>query len=317
MVITAFEPPEFYINALVKTITKNYNILSKNPVVKQNIHDTVKSLFTSKNPEPIFSTLLKTLKRTKNPEGRIGGGRINERISNINNIFTKLSFDTTNMKVLDIGAGKGEIITALQQFYHLPKSDVYAIDQKLPNIKNITALIYDNKNDIPLPDHSIDVILLFAVLHHIPPDIRIKVMNEIERVIAPGGIVIIREHDDIPYVEDAFYLRFIELIHMFWYLAENELEDPLYLMTYNDTAELFKSRNFKSVYVDYYKDPNPQRLYHEAFQSAYDDFPYHKYSMDTKDIIRRFNNLKKYKFETVRMPYTIKNIPCNRYKNKK
>ena len=217
------------------------------------------------------------------------------------------------MRVIDIGAGKGEIIQSVKNYYNLPKSNVYAIDQKLPKIKDITTLTYKD-GKIPLPDKSIDLVLMFAVLHHIPLQPRLDILKEVERILVPGGLVIIREHDDD---KDPIFLKFIDLIHQFWYISENEKEDPLFLMSREETTNLMKDIGLSSIYYTTYNNPNPQHIYHEAFQSYYDDFPYKKYSMNLKDVDKRFNNLKKYKFETRVMPYKIRNIPGNWYNNPK
>lgn len=46
--------------------------------------------------------------------------------------------------------------------------------------------------NLPFPDHSFNVVVLAAVLHHIPgKDLQARVMSEAARVLAPGGVVFI------------------------------------------------------------------------------------------------------------------------------
>ena len=185
--------------------------------------------------------------------------RVEERISNI--VALLRSRDLSPKTILDIGAGKGDITTALKQYYNLSTQDVYAIDQKLPTITDLTPLIYvDGK--IPLPDNSIDLIIIFVVLHHIPPDIRPSIMLEIARVLSPNGVVIIREHDNDGSPD--FYI-FLDLMHLFWYLAFNETADPLYLLSRIEIQDLFRQVGLESSGYITYPDPNPQRIYHEMF----------------------------------------------------
>jgi SAM-dependent methyltransferase len=48
---------------------------------------------------------------------------------------------------------------------------------------------------IPLPDHSVDVVLALQVFHHVPPDRLEPLLKEIARVTVPGGYLLLREHD--------------------------------------------------------------------------------------------------------------------------
>lgn len=262
---------EQYYQGLTKTINKIY----KGPI-------DVVDLFTSTNKREDLHNLLKSLK--KHPAKT---QRVHERVSWIDELLQQFNVNVKTMSILDIGAGKGEIITAIQQKYHLPKNRVYAIDIKLPVLKNVTTLSYV-KNKIPLPDKSMDVILLLAVLHHIDVNQRVHLLKEIKRILVPGGYVIIREHDDNKQVS---FLTFIELIHLFWYEVENEEEDLLSLMTKDDIKQLFNG--FTSVYSYTYPDPNPQRLYNEVFRLSIDSFPYESLKPDNID--EQFKQLKTYK----------------------
>ena len=303
MIETAYT--NVYVTALIKNIAKVYKTPAPNTAGYDKLVRDVSKLFVQGDLKPILDQFKKIPIKT---------GRVEERIDTITDMIKNLNFETGGMKVLDIGAGTGQIIQAVKKYYNLPKSDVYAIDQKLPNIKDITTLTYDKNGNIPLPNQSIDVILMFNVLHHIPIQPRLEILKEVQRILVPGGLVIIREHADD---HDPNFEKFIDLIHQFWYISENEHEDPLVLMTREETTQLMSDIGLKSVYYTTYNQPNPQHTYHEAFQSTYDDFPYKKYSMDMKDVDKRFNNLKRYKFETVKMAYTIRNIPGNWYNNPK
>lgn len=305
IITECYTDTKIYVKGLSKTISKNY-------VTSKTLDDDVKKIFNASNPAKELKKYLADLKPiVKKPQPE----RIEERISQIIKILNGYINPSNNnsVRVLDIGAGKGEIITAMKEYYHLPKENVFAIDQKLPNIKTITPLTYKN-GLIPLADQSINVILLFAVLHHIPTKERLGIINEIARVLTPDGIVIIREHDDD---HDPNFYTFIDLIHQFWYFTEKEQEDPLNMMDYNELLKLFDNVKMHSIYHDSYTEPNPQHLYHEAFMFKFqDDFPYKRYSMNIEDVDKRFENLKSYEFNFVHMPYTIRNIPGTWYQDK-
>jgi len=185
--------------------------------------------------------------------------RLDDRIKNIKDILEKISVHPKT--ILDIGAGTGEIIYSLGEFYHISSNNLYAIDQKLSETKNLTLLSYIDKQ-IPLPSHSVDVILLFSVIHHIPLSDRTILLSEIKRLLSPTGAIIIREHD---YDNDRNFLIFIDLVHIFWYIVGNEKEDGLFLMTRSETQLLFDTNNLKSENYYPLSGPNPQKLYYEVY----------------------------------------------------
>lgn len=207
----------------------------------------------------LFSQVLYELEKLPPKNSSIETDRTDERISIIVDMLKSIKLIPKN--ILDVGAGTGDITSALKIYYNLPGNMVFAIDKKLPDVSNITPLIYNNGN-IPLPDDSIDLIIMFVVLHHIPPNNREKILSEITRVLSPNGAFIIREHDADGTLN---FNVFIDMLHIFWYLVYNENPDPLYLMTRNETFELLTKFGLKSKLYSTYSGPNPQRLYHELF----------------------------------------------------
>ena len=216
--------------------------------------------------------------------------RTDERI----NIIIKMLGNRKLKTILDIGAGTGEIVSLLGKHYNLAKTQIFAIDEKLPELENVTPLTYI-EGKIPLEDNSIDLIIMFVVLHHIEPESRNNILKEIVRILSPNGVVIIREHDDD---KNPNFYNIIELIHMFWYIVNDETSDPLYLMSRTETQKLFEDVGLKSINYVNYPEPNPQRLYHEMFNKT-DDFvrthltnsskvSYNYLNIEAKDTLQSF-----------------------------
>ena len=103
--------------------------------------------------------------------------------------------------VLDYGAGPGSYSIPSAQLVG-PTGKVYAADihtlaisqiQKnalMKGLKNIHSILTDCNTQ--LPDASIDVVLLFYVLHDFKnPD---AILKEINRVLKPGGLLSIIDH---------------------------------------------------------------------------------------------------------------------------
>lgn len=183
---------------------------------------------------------------------------------------TKVIVDLLNERqlipktILDIGAGTGEITRQIKDHYKLSKDNVYLIDNKLPVINDMTPLSYiDNK--IPLADGSIDLIIMFVVLHHIPPEERDNIISEVKRILSPDGIFIIREHDSDGSLN--FYI-FLDLLHIFWYLAFEETPDPMYLLSREEVNQEMNKHGLQAIGYKSYDVYNPQRLYYEIYSKV-------------------------------------------------
>jgi len=95
-----------------------------------------------------------------------------------------------NADVLDVGCGNGFIAHHLSA---LVSANVLGIDLEASTEAAIDYVRYDGTH-FPAPDDSFDAILSSYVLHH-AQDVR-AVLNEMRRVLHPGGYAII--YEDIP-----------------------------------------------------------------------------------------------------------------------
>jgi ubiquinone/menaquinone biosynthesis C-methylase UbiE len=59
----------------------------------------------------------------------------------------------------------------------------------LPNVR----FAHGGAEDIPAPDSSFDIVLMFKSLHHVPGELMDSVFSEIRRVLKPGGVAYISE----------------------------------------------------------------------------------------------------------------------------
>ena len=104
-------------------------------------------------------------------------------------------------KVLDYGCGPGSYARPLAGIVG-PKGHIYALDAnplaikaterlvRRNQIQNLTTILSDC--DTGLPDASVDVALLYDILHHLPqPE---KVLRELHRVLKPGGLLSCSDH---------------------------------------------------------------------------------------------------------------------------
>lgn len=112
-----------------------------------------------------------------------------------------------NKKVLDIacGEGYGSNIMAKKAL------KVFGVDIDSPTIekakskynRNNLTFLSGSTNEIPLGDHSVDVVVSFETIEH--HDQHEKMMQEIKRVLTPDGILIISSPEKSEYSDKRNY----------------------------------------------------------------------------------------------------------------
>jgi ubiquinone/menaquinone biosynthesis C-methylase UbiE len=98
-------------------------------------------------------------------------------------------------EAVDLGCGAGQLVMELA--HHAPGLHVTGIDLSEEMLANARSSAQrqglsgqvdfrlGNVEEIPFPDHSLDLVISTASLHHWSEPVR--VLNEIERVLKPGG----------------------------------------------------------------------------------------------------------------------------------
>jgi ubiquinone/menaquinone biosynthesis C-methylase UbiE/DNA-directed RNA polymerase subunit E'/Rpb7 len=147
------------------------------------------------------------------------------RANEINNLLQAINF--TPAKLFDFGAGNVSITYSLSNILNLSKNDVYITDIKQPdNTYGFNFIKSDPDNyKINMLDNSADLITCLMVLHHVKdPE---KTIEELYRILSPGGYLLIREHDN----EDTndYLVEALDMLHGFYEAVWNfpeKLENP-------------------------------------------------------------------------------------------
>lgn len=115
------------------------------------------------------------------------------------------SFNIKNVKkYVDIGCGNGVITEAIgRNVLKLEKSDIIGTDISFWAGHNhasevsegITFIEMKDPSKLDIESNSIDLVTTFMALHHMSDEIQTNIINEIRRILKPGGLLLIREHD--------------------------------------------------------------------------------------------------------------------------
>lgn len=101
-------------------------------------------------------------------------------------------------RILEVGCGEGAVTEKLAEIY--PAADILAIDitpragrlyrGRTTNVRFMTTTVQDIAEDCP---GQFDLIVLSDVIHHVPVDLRVSILDAIGKALAPGGHFILKD----------------------------------------------------------------------------------------------------------------------------
>lgn len=143
-------------------------------------------------------------------------------------------------KILDIGCGHGYMHKYLAEDCKVVGVEVASEVLELAREANpnILYMSYDGKT-LPFESKTFDVVFAVCVMHHIPPEQWKNFLGEMKRVLKPGGISVIFEHN--PYNPLTRYI-----------VAKNPLDKDATLLTHHHLKNLLLDaglRNVKSRFI--------------------------------------------------------------------
>ena len=219
---------------------------------------------TIKDDFEIYTLLRNELKSNKETVNDFSASRkyhIAKKTTNAVSGFKMFNNQRDPIKYLDIGANDGHIThSTMKELSKKFKKKVvaYGIDIKKfdSDYKNVNFQVYDGIS-IPFENNSIDIITCRMVLHHINNPL--NTINEIYRVLKPGGKIIITEHN----VNTYNYLKImhIDILHdLYDYVLgneswDNDLSSINQIHDKEKWIDLFKKTNMKLIYENNWSNP--------------------------------------------------------------
>ncbi|HEY8520170.1 MAG TPA: class I SAM-dependent methyltransferase [Gammaproteobacteria bacterium] len=106
------------------------------------------------------------------------------------------------LAVLDFGAGIGYSVPFFRR--HLPRAELTCLDVSRKSLAIGTArhgahaaFRHFDGRTIPFEDDHFDVVHASCVFHHIPHERHVALLGEIRRVLRPGGLLLVFEHNPL------------------------------------------------------------------------------------------------------------------------
>jgi SAM-dependent methyltransferase len=169
-------------------------------------------------------------------------------------------------RYLDFGCGDRTITEAVGRYYGLDRENIIGVD--LFDSGATGSIFYNTTAEIP--SGRVDLITAFVSLHHVAD--QAAQIAEFARILAPGGTIVIREHDASYLHSGALmfdYLQHIHIVAAVWD-TEGALADILRGTTYRpqyEWTELFARAGLTQVAIKRPdpKLPNPQGLYYASY----------------------------------------------------
>lgn len=139
--------------------------------------------------------------------------------------------------VFDYGCGIGNLVERLVSRCHSVSGyDPSSESLDLCHERAPGAMLYPDISSVP--SSAYDVVLLSCVLHHVVPDLRRNVMNDVMRILKPGGRVVIFEHNPWNPVT----------LHA---VGQCEFDDDAILLSSLELRALLRGNSFEKIRTDY------------------------------------------------------------------
>jgi len=114
----------------------------------------------------------------------------------IRRFFRRRGAETAELQYLDVGCGKGELLRLLEfDFRRAAGCDLSA--QMMRHIGGIETRVQESASRIPFGDGEFDVVTAVCVYHHVSLTDRPALTREIRRVLRPGGVFCMIEHNPV------------------------------------------------------------------------------------------------------------------------
>jgi SAM-dependent methyltransferase len=150
---------------------------------------------------------------------------------------------------VDIGCGKGDLLKlGVSEFATAKGCDVSV--EMLKECEDLDVRVQEDPGTLPFADASADFVTAVCVYHHIPVEGRAAVTAEVSRILKPGGVFSIIEHNP--------WNPATRLI-----VSRTPVDADAILLRASETASWMKSAGLKPIHREFFLYL-PESIYYKA-----------------------------------------------------
>jgi SAM-dependent methyltransferase len=165
----------------------------------------------------------------------------------VEKLLKRARVPVSTQRWLDVGCGRGELLTiAGSHFAQAIGCDPSA--GMLSKDSSFTMHHQPSLVELPFEDNTVDFVTAVCVYHHVHGEARTLLTREIERVLTPGGLCCIIEHNPWNPVTRAIVRRC-------------PVDADAELLTARTTSRLLQQAGFQALSTDYFLYL-PERMFH-------------------------------------------------------
>ena len=156
----------------------------------------------------------------------------------LQSIFKRAGIAPGKLRWLDVGCGQGELLSLAGGSFASAQGCDPSAGMLVPNASFQTR-VQTSLVELPFEDASVDFVTAVCVYHHVHGEARTLLTQEIKRVLSPGGICCIIEHNPRNPVTRAIVKRC-------------PVDVDAELLTASQTRKIFAMSGFQPRSVDYF-----------------------------------------------------------------
>ena len=173
----------------------------------------------------------------------------------IHTYYAKQQKRIHNLNIVDIGGGNGDVITNIGKTLHISKEHLFCVEPDngwaYPyNNKDHIQYVFWNNRVIPpiISPNSVDVVIIMVALHHMPETTTKALFEHLVKIVKPGSLLIIKEHD----AQDANDKKCIVWEHALYAIVNGPEATPDNIKKIRDYDEFYNSKTYYDEYISRY-----------------------------------------------------------------
>jgi ubiquinone/menaquinone biosynthesis C-methylase UbiE len=206
-----------------------------------------------------------------------------ERICKDADIYNEI-FDFTDKRILELGCGSAAHARKIAELHRNCSINALEVD-KIQHEKNLNSdapsnitFVEAGAQDIPFDANTHDIVFMFKSLHHVPIDLMDKALEEIKRVLKPGGMAYISEP-----IFDGEYNEIMRIFHDEQEVREQafaavkravdsnllNLKEEIFFKTQSkkESFAIFKEEILNRTFVEHKLDEETWAIVEEKFEN--------------------------------------------------